>query len=60
MRERAMWHYTHLLMPMELRMQCELKFGEEMPRDPRVDEALFVCRKRENRPRCLPAPSTSL
>ena len=45
-RERAMWYYTHLLMPLGLWMQPRLRFAEGWIPLEGVDEVLLVCRRK--------------
>jgi SAM-dependent methyltransferase len=44
-RERAMWYYTHLFMPLGLWMQPRLQFAKGWIPLEGVDEVLLVCRK---------------
>jgi SAM-dependent methyltransferase len=44
-RERAMWWYNRVFMPMGLRMQKPLALQPGLVNDPGVDEVLLVCRK---------------
>lgn len=43
---RAMWYYTHLLMPLGLWMQPRLRFAEGWISLAGVDEVLLVCRRK--------------
>jgi SAM-dependent methyltransferase len=45
-RSRAMWWYNNVFMPLEVRFQKPLVFGAGLIDTDRVDEILFVCRKR--------------
>ena len=45
-RERAMWWYNHVFMPIGLRLQKKLQWQPGLIDDPRVDTVLMVCRKR--------------
>jgi SAM-dependent methyltransferase len=44
-RERAMWWYSSVLMPLALRFQKKLELSRGMVPTERVDEILLVCRK---------------
>jgi SAM-dependent methyltransferase len=44
-RERAMWWYNHVIMPLGVRLQKELRFVPGMAAAPEVDELILVCRK---------------
>jgi hypothetical protein len=44
-RERALWWYNRLLMPLGLRFQKELKIAPGMIALDAVDEILMVCRR---------------
>ncbi len=44
-RERALWWYNRLLMPLGLRFQKQLCFGDGLIETDDVDEILMVCRK---------------
>lgn len=44
-RERALWWYNRLFMPIALRMQCELRLQPGMIATDAVDEVLLVCRR---------------
>jgi SAM-dependent methyltransferase len=43
-RERAMWWYNHVFMPLGIRFQKPLAFVEGLISDEHVDEVLIVCR----------------
>ena len=49
-RQRAMWWYNHVFMPIGLRMQKKLRWQPGLIDDPRVDTALMVCRKQAEPP----------
>ncbi|MDD5201190.1 MAG: class I SAM-dependent methyltransferase [Terrimicrobiaceae bacterium] len=49
-RERALWYYTHLFMPIGLLCQPRLRFSPGMIPSANVDEILLVCRKNEAAP----------
>jgi SAM-dependent methyltransferase len=44
-REKAMWWYNHLFMPIGVRLQRKLSLAAGMIDTDRVDEVLLVCRK---------------
>ena len=44
-RERAMWWYNHVLMPLGVRFQKKLAFAPGMMDCEKVDEILLVCRR---------------
>jgi len=44
-RERAMWWYNHVFMPLGLRFQKPLQWREGLPEEGGVDEVLLVCRR---------------
>ena len=44
-RERAMWWYNRVLMPLGLRFKRELVIGDGIQDTKDVDELLLVCRK---------------
>jgi SAM-dependent methyltransferase len=44
-REKAMWWYNRVLVPLGLRFQRKLAFGSGMMACERVDEILLICRK---------------
>jgi SAM-dependent methyltransferase len=44
-RERAMWWYNRVFMPLSVRFQKKLEFSDGLIDDANVDEALLVCRK---------------
>lgn len=44
-RERSMWWYRNLLMPLSLRFQKKLEFHSGLIATAQVDEVLLVCRK---------------
>jgi hypothetical protein len=44
-RERAMWWYNHVFMPLGLRFQKPLQWREGLPEVEGVDEVLLVCRR---------------
>lgn len=46
-RERAMWWYNHVFMPLGLRFQKPLQWREGLPEVEGVDEVLLVCRRTE-------------
>ncbi len=45
-RERAMWWYNRIFMPLGLRMQKPLVFADGLIDDDKVDTVLILCRKR--------------
>lgn len=45
-RERAMWWYNRVFMPLGLRFQKPLRWREGLPEVEGVDEVLLICRKR--------------
>jgi SAM-dependent methyltransferase len=47
-RERALWWYNRVFMPLGLQFQKKLDFRSGMIDAARVDEVLMVCRKRHN------------
>jgi SAM-dependent methyltransferase len=49
-RERAMWLYNRVMMPLGLRLQSRLALQPGMIDTAKVDEVLLVCRKRDPRP----------
>lgn len=49
-REKAMWWYNHVLMPLGVRFQSELAFRPGMMACDEVDEILLVCRKEHGPP----------
>jgi hypothetical protein len=44
-RERALWWYNRLIMPLGLRFQKGLSFAQGLIDTAQVDEILMVCRK---------------
>ncbi|MHB1589053.1 MAG: class I SAM-dependent methyltransferase [Metallibacterium scheffleri] len=44
-RERAMWWYNHVFMPVGLHMQRKLRWQPGLIDDPHVDTVLMVCRR---------------
>jgi hypothetical protein len=44
-RERALWWYNRVFMPMGLRFQKPLEFNAGMMELEKVDEILLVCRR---------------
>lgn len=54
-REKAMWWYNHLFMPIGVRLQRKLSLVAGMLDTDRVDEVLLVCSK-ESTPRSASAP----
>jgi SAM-dependent methyltransferase len=44
-RTQAIWYYTHLLMPIGLRLQAKLRFAKGMISSPDIAEILLVCRR---------------
>jgi SAM-dependent methyltransferase len=44
-RQRAMWWYNHVFMPLGLRMQKPLDWKPGLTDDPNVDTTLLICRK---------------
>lgn len=44
-RERAMWWYNRVIMPIGLRMQKPLRWRTGLVDDPRVDTVILVCRR---------------
>lgn len=47
-RERAMWWYNRVFMPLGLRFQSALQWRAGLPDTAGVDEVLLVCRRRWN------------
>jgi hypothetical protein len=45
-RERAIWWYNHVIMPLGLLFQKRLKLQSGMIATEGVDEVLLICRKR--------------
>jgi hypothetical protein len=46
-RERALWWYNRVIMPLGLRFQKRLDFHEGLIDTQSVDEIFMVCRKRD-------------
>ena len=44
-RERAMWWYNRVIMPLGLRLQKPLRWEPDLPADEGVDEVLLLCRR---------------
>ena len=44
-RERALWWYNHVMMPLALRFEKQLVLAPGMIETPQVDELILVCRK---------------
>jgi hypothetical protein len=44
-RERAMWWYNSVIMPIGLRMQKPLRWRAGLVDDPGVDTVILVCRR---------------
>jgi SAM-dependent methyltransferase len=53
-RERAMWWYNRMLMPLGLRFQKELRLAPGLIATDEVDEVLLVCLKRPSGPPAAP------
>jgi SAM-dependent methyltransferase len=49
-RERAMWWYNHVVVPLGVHFQKKLRLGKGMLATGRVDEVFLVCTKRAARP----------
>jgi hypothetical protein len=56
-RERAMWWYNRVFMPLGLRFQKSLSFAAGLIDTAEVDEILMVCRKAVGKNGAVPAVS---
>ena len=52
-REKAMWWYNHVMMPLGVRFQKKLALAPGMIDTERVDEILLVCRRQDTTPAAL-------